>query len=731
MQHHTFHDRRLPALLAVLLLPALALVGAGPAAALPPSSPSAAVPPSVVSLAGHTVPAADRAPLSNLDHLDFLLDDVPLKRVRGHTTYRVGAVPSVQAPWTYANHNDDGSYTRVGGGSFDPATGYYGQGAFNADDIARTAVVYLRHWHQFGDTASRDHAYQVLRALTYLQTSSGPDAGNVVLWQQFDGTLNPSAIPVEQPDPSDSAESYWLARTIWALGEGYAGFRHTDPVFAAFLQQRLQLSIAALNRQSLSHYGHWDIADGTRVPAWLITGGADASAEAVLGLAAYVSALPGHGGSPARTALYQLATGIAAMSAGSVDQWPYGAILPGTTSRTLWHAWGGLAPAAVAKASTALHRKSLMAAALRDTARFTPQLLTAGGPDNGWTPTPADKTQIAYGVDSRLESLLTTADATGAHGLTELAAVVGGWYFGANRSGNATYDRATGVTFDGVAADGTVNLNSGAESTIHGQLSMLALDAHPRVKAQVLGISSTVGSKGLSVVEAESGTGGSIVTPDSVWTGEANWSGGAYVSLPADATLDIPVPASDALRRVYPVVNQANEPAGGTLWTAGRHRLGRTANGGIGAQGITPAPGKLAPLTLHTLLRPGAHTVSARSSSGVSIDALLIQPLISSVTVAGTGGTTTIYVSAARHTTHQRVAAPSGSTLYVRVYDAHGRQVLLGRQVRAAGTVGPAGSEHGNGDHHGHGRHGNNRIVPVRAGGFTVVTVAAHQAQSK
>ena len=43
-------------------------------------------------------------------------------------------------------------------------------------------------------------------------------------------------------------------------------------------------------------------------------------------------------------------------------------------------------------------------------------------------------------------------------------------------------ESATGVTYDGVAADGTINKNSGAESTIHGLLSMLALDAHPAAR---------------------------------------------------------------------------------------------------------------------------------------------------------------------------------------------------------------------------------------------------------
>ena len=95
----------------------------------------------------------------------------------------------------------------------------------------------------------------MLRGLTYLQTVSGPNAGNVVLWMQPDGTLNPSAEPVELPDPSDSDASYWLARTIWALGEGYAAFKDADPAFARFLERRLDLAVAAVDRQVLDAYG--------------------------------------------------------------------------------------------------------------------------------------------------------------------------------------------------------------------------------------------------------------------------------------------------------------------------------------------------------------------------------------------------------------------------------------------------------------------------------------------
>ena len=93
----------------------------------------------------------------------------------------------------------------------------------------------------------------------------------------------------ELPDPSDSGASYWLARTIWALGEGYAAFRSSDPAFARSCRPASSSAIGAVNRECLDRYGQYLDIDGQRTPAWLIADGADASAEAVLGLAAYVA----------------------------------------------------------------------------------------------------------------------------------------------------------------------------------------------------------------------------------------------------------------------------------------------------------------------------------------------------------------------------------------------------------------------------------------------------------
>jgi hypothetical protein len=688
----TKSDRRSirPRLMAVSAVGALAIAGI-------------AIPGLAASAASPAAPATSTAKLTNLAHLDFLLGTVPLlPGVANHTTYNAATETTAQAPWVYANHEVDGSFERVGGGDItDAAKGYYAQGSYDADDISRSAVVYLRDWKQNHTASSEQHAYELLRELTYLQDSSGPNAGNVVLWQQSDGTLNPSAIPVDIPNPSDSAESFWLARTVWALGEGYAEFTTANPSFATFLRARLDLAVAALNRQSLAAYGSYVEANGVKVPSWLIGGSAGASAEAVLGMAAYVAANPAD--ATVKTALRESATGIAAMSSGSTTQWPFGAILPETDAQTFWHAWAGMAPAALTEAASALHRPDLERAAVAATAGFTAQLLASGGPDNGLTPTPSDTSQIAYGTDSLVESLLTTADATGDTGLDALAAVAAGWYFGANPANAPAYDSATGACIDGISAAGDINTNCGAESTIHTELSMLALDAHPAVKAVAESLTSKTAVQGMTVIEAESGTltgPASVATPASVWTGSANWSGGMYVQAGSGATVTLTVPALAGAANVYPIVNRGIAPAGTTAWSAAAGvsttPLGATPNGGVGAQGIAPTATELHPLTLRGAAPARTTTLTAKVAGTAQIDAVLLQPIVSHLGLTGSKGAFDLYVSASTRQTSSTVATNRGAI--ITSYDARGRL------VRRSAASGPT-----------------TRIV-ISAGGFSTVT---------
>jgi hypothetical protein len=661
------------------------------AASLIAAPPVAAAPPPPVAPAAATT-------LTNLAHLDFLTATVAPPSQPGHTTYQLGNQPAVGVLWVYANHLASGGYQRTGGGDYDAVHNTYGQGSYDADDISRAAVVYLRHWVLFGDGHSRQEAYQLLRGLTYLQTASGPNAGNVVLWMQPDGTLNPSPTPADSPNPSDAGASYWLARTVWALGEGYADFRGTDPAFATFLKQRLDLAISALDREVLTSYGQYQVVNGLRTPAWLIAGGADASSEAVLGLSACVQA---GGGQAARTTLAELADGIAAMGSGTADTWPYGAILPSATSRSEWHAWGAQMSTALAGAATALQRPGLLPPAVADAAIFTPHLLTATGPDNLWGPAPVDGSQIAYGAGARVLALLAVATATHSAGLRQLAGVAAGWFFGQNLAGTATYNPATGATDDGVNPDGTLNLNSGAESTIFGLLAMEALDANPDVAAIALASAHIQFRDGQSTVEAEAAslTGpATVVQANPVNTGESQWSGGAYVQLATGSRLSWTIPADNQPRLVQAVINRVPGPGAVSDFAAGTERLGSVPYGGGGVQGVSPTPGALLPVTLPTTLPATAFQLTASTRGGTGqLDAVLLTPLLAVLITTGDGHSVALLNSEGDTQRARTLQLPGTGHTVATSYDDQGRQWRVTISTNAAITV------------------------PVPAGGFAIV----------
>lgn len=616
-----------------------------------------------------------------------------------HSTYRLEQEPTVGVLWVYADARDGGAFQRVGGGPYDPATDTYSQGAYDADDIARAAVVYLRQWRATGDDAAKEQAYQQLRGLTYLQTLTGPKAGEVVLWMQPDGSLNPSPTPVELPDPSDSDASYWLARTLWALGEGYAAFKDVDADFAEFLEARMDLAISALQRDVLVRYGSYQVIHGERVPNWLIVDGADASSEAVLGLAAYVAA---SGDSAARIALRQLSDGIAKMSAGSVTSWPYQAILPWALSRSNWHAWGANMPAALAAASSVLRDRALLRTAVADTSGFTPQLLTSTGPVNGLLPTPVDQVQIAYGADARVQGLAAVGAAAHRPGISMVAGIAAGWFFGQNAAGVPVYDPATGVTFDGVQPDGTVNRNSGAESTIHGLLTMQLLDARPGLAALARASASIRVRDGLQVLEAEDAqltAGAVITTPPEAWTGESQWSGGRYVSARSGSTVTWRLPKSTQPRLVQPVAGLRQGLSARSTVFSDRIRLGTIRYGVVGAQGNAPSPIELRPIDLRRDVTARPTAVSVRTAGGTGfLDALMVMPEVATLLSDGNGRHTALLTSKSRTAERRSVDLGGTGTATVASYDRSG--VLVDRSTTRSADP----------------------VVQIESGGFTVLT---------
>lgn len=156
-----------------------------------------------------------------------------------------------------------------------------------------------------------------------------------------------------------------------------------------------------------------------------------------------------------------------------------------------------------------------------------------------------------------------------------------------------------------------MNRNSGAESTIHGLLSMQVLDAHPDLAALARASASIRTRDGLRIVEAENGTvTGQAVTvqPTSAWTGESQWSG-QYVAAGPGSTISWQLPADTQARLIQPVVELTPQSPARTTFTAGRSRLGVIDYGAVGPQGNAPSPTQLTPVQLRRTIGPAAVTV--------------------------------------------------------------------------------------------------------------------------
>jgi hypothetical protein len=634
----------------------------------------------------------------NLAHLDFLHDSVPYPGTppAGHSTTEPGT--AIDTWWVYANYDSGtGTYTRTGGGSYNPSTNTYGQGSFDTDDVTRAAVAYLTHYGYYHDQHSLTLARGALRFVMYMQTTTGPNAGNFVLWMQPSGALNPTPTPSDLPNPADSGASFWLARSIWALGEGYATFRTVDPVFASALAARMDLALAKLDAELVApNSGQYYTLHGYQTPAWFIADGADASSEALLGLGAYYAAT---GNAEAGKLGVAFGNGIAGFRLGSSRDWAWQALMPFTRSVSLWHAWGAHMVMALGTAGPQLGHREWLAPAEADANSFETHQQLSFGAINGLLPAPDDLTQIAYGAETTVDGLLFLGRATGNDAYRRWAGIAATWFFGNNRSGVAMYQPATGVVYDGLNGDGGINRNSGAESTIEGLLALMNAVNDP-VARGYLGYHRLLAQTTYQKVEAESGAlsgAAAVVIPASAWTGEALWSNGKYVDLAAGGSDRIPViaPAGGHYLLYLVFDKQMGRPDSvGVTVSVDGIPAGLDNEGGAGPQGVSPNPDYLwidsLPVRQHLSVGAHAVTLTYAGSGGThaKIDGILLQPVIESkVLDDGNGATLAVYKSLA-DVESQVVLPTQPQTWTVLVYDRDGHLVQrLSFQANRVSTV--------------------------------------------
>ena len=414
------------------------------------------IPPLVLALAA-IPPAPGADPPINFAHLDHLTERVVL------------GADTVSIVHIYANYPD---YRWVAAAESGP------EGIACVDDAARAAVLSLRSFELRGDTASLERARGLLAFVMHMQAPDG-EFYNFIL---ADHTVNLTG------KTSFKSFGWWAARGLWAMAMGARIFRDRDPLLARRLMGGVSLMVPLVSA-SLKEYGSSKTVSGYRIPRWLLYGsGADVTSELLLGLLEFQRARGDDSLSPV---MMKLARGLLVMQDGDGKTPPYGLH---RSWETVWHMWGNAQTQALSTAGLMLHDTAMIASAIREARGWYGRLLMDGflkeydvagpaPPSVAGSAAWSEYEQIAYGVRPMAVGLLRLYDATKDRDYLLMSGLAASWLTGNNPAGQSMYDPATGRCYDGIRDSLTLNMNSGAESTIEALYTLLEVRHYPDAAA--------------------------------------------------------------------------------------------------------------------------------------------------------------------------------------------------------------------------------------------------------
>ncbi len=449
-----------------------------------------------LSLSGFSFAQDQPAELVNLDHLLHLTEPVTIDGQEMAIVHIYSEFPDYE--WV-----DDAD-----------------EGISAVDDVARAAVVYLWEYERTGDDALLDWARRCLDFVRYMQADDG-EFYNFVFTRE--GRIN------ERGGTSFKSLGWWAMRGLWALGEGVRVFDAVDPDYADQLAEaytRTEAAVAA----TMSNYGEYTSLHGFEIPAWIPASEPSVAGVGLLGMSAYYQARP----NPATAdAITKIADGIAAYRLGTDSEYPFGMHPTRANAPGFWHNWGAHMPHALVMAGMALDRADWIKSAAAAADSFLLRQL-AFEPFRHIGVVPYRLEQIAYGTNMLVQTYAALYQATGEERYAQLAGLAGSWYFGNNMAGAQMYFPDSGRTFDGIngPVSWRVNRNSGAESTIEGLMSMIALAKLPDDARQFL-YAETIDDTLPIILQAEDGERviGTPIYYSGNWMGEGYISAGRYVGL--------------------------------------------------------------------------------------------------------------------------------------------------------------------------------------------------------
>jgi len=350
-----------------------------------------------------------------------------------------------------------------------------GEGIACVDDVARAAIVYLRHFEISGDSSSLERGRKLLQFLLDMQAENGMFYNFILADHSINKTRENSQAKAE----------WWTWRSLWAFAEGMKTYKTVDPGFSAMIQVSIDRILPAVD-SLLENYPRKTLLEDFESPSWLPQkGGADQASILLLAL----NSLPASAGKNGLDEkIRRLADGLIMLQLADSTTFPYG-LFRSWPDR--WHAWGNSQAHALLLSSNYLSEIRFREKALMEIQFFYPFVMKKGFlsgisfvnrndvPDTSYS---SKFPQIAYDIRPMVLASLAAYDITGDEWFAHQAGEIACWLFGNNPAGARMYDPSTGRCFDGINNENYVNKNSGAESTIEALLTIIEVEKNPIAK---------------------------------------------------------------------------------------------------------------------------------------------------------------------------------------------------------------------------------------------------------
>ena len=349
------------------------------------------------------------------------------------------------------------------------------EGIACVDDVARAAIFYIRYYTRTGDKTYLEKSIELSEFLLYMQAENGYFYNFVLEDYKINKTYQRS-VPIG---------NWWTWRALWALSELYPVVNGEDKVLAERIWKSIKKTIDVVV-EDFNIDKEYRIVEGFKIPKWLPSnGGSDQGATLVLGLKNFYKYEENQ---EVLDLIERLCDGISEMQAGDSLQFPYGAYLSWENN---WHAWGCVQSSVLLNVYPLIKKDLYLNGSLLEINYFYGYLQREKYANEFKLAKQGDKIlklnyvrapQIAYGIRPMVYACLEAFRVTGQSPYAEQAGEIATWFFGDNFAHKVMYNPQTGICYDGINDDGTINLNSGAESTIEAQLALLAIEDNPQAR---------------------------------------------------------------------------------------------------------------------------------------------------------------------------------------------------------------------------------------------------------